>query len=448
MGDTGEVAEMETETMSDIELSSDSEQEEEEGDEVSLIVMKRPTKIERTVKDIEVVDPSHRSGDSATFTAQERSGQVKEYIETQGLGMIIAPDIGLVLFHLDSVWLDGKPSTNGRIAKEKLYPGSDVSFLMRSFHGEEYSRISEDSVVHQAVAVWYGNKPEGLIKTALGEENTRKLEENRKSFMLYVKGEVFIRVSLVRVRAEVAGYLTDNIGILEYEEDNSKHNILFHADDVMIFKKEVASFRGPCKKNLPVGCTVKVDARRIHIADVKNVHYQAIVVLAGSWPSVLRPTLLQGGKGSYAPGYDVPEESTFYYLELPLESKLGAKVEELKSLLKNSRGRIEYDWRDVEYIRTKDDYLDWKEQMGGEREVGRDHRRYERKGPKECLDTFKSCSMVEEEIAVKTVSRKVENRTWYTPEAWPHGGLRLKKEERLDPDEPSLVPTKKQKLMP
>ncbi len=45
---------METETMSDIELSSDSEAEEEEGDEVSLIVMKRPSKIERTVKDIEV----------------------------------------------------------------------------------------------------------------------------------------------------------------------------------------------------------------------------------------------------------------------------------------------------------------------------------------------------------------------------------------------------------
>ena len=45
---------METETMSDIELSSDSEAEEEEGDEVSLIVMKRPAKIERTVKDIEV----------------------------------------------------------------------------------------------------------------------------------------------------------------------------------------------------------------------------------------------------------------------------------------------------------------------------------------------------------------------------------------------------------
>ena len=52
MADTGE---METETMSDIELSSDSEVEkEDEDDEVSLIVMKRPAKIERTVKDIEV----------------------------------------------------------------------------------------------------------------------------------------------------------------------------------------------------------------------------------------------------------------------------------------------------------------------------------------------------------------------------------------------------------
>ena len=51
MADTGE---METETMSDIELSSDSEVEKEDDDEVSLIVMKRPSKIERIVKDIEV----------------------------------------------------------------------------------------------------------------------------------------------------------------------------------------------------------------------------------------------------------------------------------------------------------------------------------------------------------------------------------------------------------
>lgn len=106
---------------------------------------------------------------------------------------------------------------------------------------------------------------------------------------------------------------------------------------MMYSSSKVASFRGPCKKNLPVGCTVKVDARRIHMADVKNVHYQAIVVLAGSWPAVPHPTLLLGGKGSFAPGYDVPEESTFYYLELPLESKLRSKVEKFNSLLQSSR---------------------------------------------------------------------------------------------------------------
>ena len=62
----------------------------------------------------------------------------------------------------------------------------------------------------------------------------------------------------------------------------------------------------------------------------------------------------------------------------------------------------------------------------------------------------KYSSMAEEEIAVKTVTRKVENRTWYTPEAWPHGGLRLvKKEERLDHDAPTMpspVPAKRPKL--
>ena len=104
----------------------------------------------------------------------------------------------------------------------------------------------------------------------------------------------------------------------------------------------------------------------------------------------------------------------------------------------------------MEYIRTKEDYLDWKEQMGG-REAGMDRYFDRKQEPKECSDTFKSCSMVKEEIAVKTVSRTVENRTWYTPEAWPHGGLRLvKKEERLDadtdPSQPSPGPTKRPRL--
>ena len=41
-------------------------------------------------------------------------------------------------------------------------------------------------------------------------------------------------------------------------------------------------------------------------------------------------------------------------------------------------------------------------------------------------------SMVEEEIAVKVVTKEVENRTWYSPEAWEHGGLRLKEEVKQE----------------
>ena len=45
--------EMEAEVMSEVELSSD-EEEQGEDDEVSLIVLKRPPVITRVVKDIEV----------------------------------------------------------------------------------------------------------------------------------------------------------------------------------------------------------------------------------------------------------------------------------------------------------------------------------------------------------------------------------------------------------
>ena len=54
-----EVMEGETEVMDDVELSSDEESEDEEN-EVSLIVLKRPKKTIRTVTDIEVgIDINH-----------------------------------------------------------------------------------------------------------------------------------------------------------------------------------------------------------------------------------------------------------------------------------------------------------------------------------------------------------------------------------------------------
>ena len=40
--------------------------------------------------------------------------------------------------------------------------------------------------------------------------------------------------------------------------------------------------------------------------------------------------------------------------------------------------------------------------------------------------------MVETDLAVKMTTREEKSRTWYSPEAWEHGGLRLKKEEPVE----------------
>jgi len=433
----------EIEVMEEVELSSDEEVDDD--DEVSLIVLKRPPTIARTVQDVEVIEPGTRQGSGDTiFTAKEQYGYVKEYIEQEGLGMILSKELGLVLFHLDSVWLNGVQSKDRSRAKERLELGREVTFHVRSFQGDEYKDLSEEKTINQAVAVWVGKKPEGVLRVALGEENTRALEENRKTFMLYVRGEVFMRVSLVRVRAEVAGYLTDELGILEYkDEKDAKYNILFHSNDVKIFKKDVRSYKKPVKKVLPVGCLVSVDARSVHISGVKNVPYQAVLVLAGDWPVTPHPTLLPGGKGSTAPKYEMPSNvSTFYYLELAIDSRLQRKVDQLKQVLEGSKGNITYDWRGCEYIRNKEQYLDWKYHMSGRTCDGSGGRRFH--GPREVLDTFRASSMVEEEMAVKVVTREVANKTWYSPEAWEHGGLRLKEEVKQEDEGPSAKRARKE----
>ena len=117
--------------------------------------------------------------------------------------------------------------------------------------GEEYKAVSEEGVLHQAVAVWEDRKPLELLRQALDEENTRQLEVNRVSFMRYVKGEDFLRVALMRVQGEVAGYVSDDIGIIKYNNNNNEEkeiSILFHSSDVRIFKKSLDRYRGSCKK--------------------------------------------------------------------------------------------------------------------------------------------------------------------------------------------------------
>jgi hypothetical protein len=70
-------------------------------------------------------------------------------------------------------------------------------------------------------------------------------------------------------------------------------------------------------------------------------------------------------------------------------------------------------------------------------------------GKREVLGVFKSTVAEEEDIksdkSPKVMQKTVQERTWYTPEAWEHGGLRLK-EEVKDEMEEGLNPTPAKKI--
>ena len=336
-----------------------------------------------------------------------------------------------------------------------------------------------NAAVFQAVAVWSGDRPKHLLKEVGKEEYRRDLEEQRKGFMLYIRGEVFLSAALVRVKCEVAGYLSDSLGVMEHKTfEGTKVNIFFHAEDVKIFKKDLRSYGRQMKQVLPVGCLVSCDARKVYISELKKVEYQAMLVLAGSWPSVPHPTLLPGGRGSVAPIYDIPAGHTFYYLELALDSKLQRKVSTLKELVGRTRGQLQYEMRGVNFISSREEFTKWQEEMGGSRyKQGTEFRGQYPKGPRELLDAFKSNDMQEEELnesgptkkvsilfyltyaqilaqfvkgfpvsslsgasstpdpIVQVVTRMVPTRTWYTPDAWQHGGLKVKQEFEVKEEE-------------
>jgi len=429
------VVEMEeVEEMEEIELSSDEEAEDDD-DDVALIVLKRPPITERVIEEVEITEDIEITGTGATgANLTEKKGYIKEFIESEGLAMILSKDYGLVLFHLSSVWI-GEAQMDIQGTRKNLAPGATVTFYDRSFKGEEYKDLSDDKVIHQAVAVWTGEtRPDSVLRKITDEEYKKKLEEFRSTFMLYLRGEVFLRAAFVRIKGEVAGYLSEKMGIIEYKDDNGKKiNIFFHADDVRIYKKEVKEFNKPCKALLPVGIPVSVDARRVHVVGVKNIEYQAIVVIAGSWPLTPHPTLMPGGQGSIAPCYELPKGNfTFYYMELALEGRLSRKVQELKDLLNRSNGNISYDWNHVQYAQSKEQIGEWKRMFGGKRRFNANNGNFDRSAKREVLDVFKASEANEEEIKEETkskVKKKVlAERTWYTPEAWEHGGLRIKEE--------------------
>ena len=82
---------------------------------------------------------------TGSINAKEKNGYVKEYIETEGLAMILSKEYGLILFHLDSVWIEGVKHDAGK-TRTKLIPGTEIKFYDKTYQGAEYKELSEDQV--------------------------------------------------------------------------------------------------------------------------------------------------------------------------------------------------------------------------------------------------------------------------------------------------------------
>ena len=463
----------------EIELSSDEEAD--HSADVSVVLLRRPPVVEPSHEaTIDILDSDDEypvcvvEGErQENINIEEKKGFIKEFIEREGLGIIFSETHGLVLFHISHVWINGSQSS-AAATRHSLAPGDTVSFYDQTLAGPEYRRLSSEEVCHQALVVWTGERPAHLMRTidTLGHAYTATLATSRDGFMVYLKGEVFLPLAIVRTRGVVIGYISDNLGVIEsYDRHRNKVNVFFHTDDVWIFKKPLRKYEqqynSAAGRLLPVGLAVSIDARAISVPGVAGLDYQAVAVLAGSWPSTPAPTLLPGGPGTFTETYDVPEGNTFYYLELSLEAKLAQKVELLKEELRHSRGDVRFVWRGVNVIKCEEDKQHWRSQFTSRPRPPRDSRTrggrgggaWERRAvthvfrappprvvkTKQELDTDGASSVataggshrgsisdVASEMSrplsrlstsSSTVSSK-SRRDWYNPGNWQHGGLR------------------------
>jgi len=353
-----------------VELSGD--EDDQVNEEISLLCMKRPLPIPKpSVECVDILDSDEefpvciKAQEKKDFiNVEEKKGYVKEYIENEGLGVLHSEEHGLVLFHLDSVWIQGdiKEKT---ITRQRLKLGQQVSYYEKAFEGPGYKVLCREEVICQAVAVWMGERPKHLMKFIdnFNDHDWARLEEQRRVFILYINGEVFTPVSMQRVRARVQGYLNNELGLCEVQDENGKlQSVFFHVSDVRIYRKTLREVNLSVFEALPVGLHLSLDAKRVHISSGCEVKYQAIAVFAGSWPLVPHPTLLPGGEGTFAPKFNIPDDQnyTFYYLELALESRLQNQINMLKQFLEAQPNGIHFEWRGVRQINCKDDLEVWK----------------------------------------------------------------------------------------
>ena len=124
----------------EIELSSDEENEENQ--DVSVLVLKRPPLVADATIDILDSDEEYpvclvEGEKNKNVNIEEKRGYIKEFIEMEGLGTIYSESFGLVLFHLSHVWINGEQLSLSR-TRDMLELGTWVSFYDQTLTGLEF----------------------------------------------------------------------------------------------------------------------------------------------------------------------------------------------------------------------------------------------------------------------------------------------------------------------
>ena len=90
---------------------------------------------------------------------------LQEYIDPdEGLGILFSMECGLVVFHLDTAWVDGRPADAQSAVHGEMQPGTNVTFLDCVHEGPEYKVVSEERFLRQAAALWTGPRPHLLLR--------------------------------------------------------------------------------------------------------------------------------------------------------------------------------------------------------------------------------------------------------------------------------------------
>ncbi len=182
-----------------------------------------------------------------------------------------------------------------------------------------------------------------------------------------------------------------DFGLLEMEEnaedddDNGATMVLFHVNDLYVFKSQAVKRYNDLLSVFPPGLKVIFDARTIPA--FRGVTKQAMAVFAGSWPSVPHPTRLAQGPRSKVQCYELDDqqEKSFFYLELSLKDRLDQDLGRFRDYADRFGTDLRHQHRSIE---CGQDQAEWRRRFIPQH-LARQQNGVRRKGPKKHFHEFK-----------------------------------------------------------